>query len=266
MSVSHPVMALWNAPPANFVTRLGQTIDVGLSQAKEAGREINIFFRDDDVSTPKDGFARLASIFLRHHVPLCAAVVPAWLDESSGIELKALFADSPELCFWHQHGWRHVNHQQAGKKSEFGSDRSLAAKSADIMKGQEIIQRVFGERAGLFFTPPWNRVDEETLETLSDHGYCAVSRSQNAKPLPPLSLPDVPVNVDLHTRKTPNAKDAAIEILHEIETGLASGYLGIMLHHHRMNSVAFDFLDAILDQLTSRHSLCFVTLADIILA
>ena len=104
----------------------------------------------------------------------------------------------------------------------------------------------------------------ETIQGLVKEDYLALSRSVGAKPLPPLPIPDIPINADLHTRKAPSSDQAAQDILHEIENGLASGLLGIMIHHQRMNDAAFDFLDDLLKIFSTQKHIHRVTLDDLL--
>lgn len=66
-------------------------------------------------------------------------------------------------------------------------------------------------------------------------------------------LPDIPINVDLHTRSeiTPEAGQEAL--LDEFQKAADAGRIGIMIHHQRMNQAAFSFLDICLG-LAARHS------------
>ena len=76
-------------------------------------------------------------------------------------------------------------------------------------------------------------------------GFTAVSRSAGADKKVPLpeGLPDVPVNVDLHTRTEPDPIEGLDRLVREFADAAAAGRIGVMLHHQRMNDAAFDFLD-----------------------
>ena len=150
---------------------------------------------------------------------------------------------------WHQHGWRHVNHEGRGKKQEFGDGRPTNALRRDLRAGHMRLAGIMGGELCRMFTPPWNRCSEKTLELLARLGYRAVSRTWEAKPVSERGLPDVPVNVDLHTRKAVRPHADWKALLKELETALAGGWCGIMLHHQRMNAFAFDFLGILLQHM-----------------
>ena len=99
------------------------------------------------------------------------------------------------------------------------------------------------------FTPPWNRCSAEALALLNHLGYLAVSRYQGARPASSESLPDITVNVDLHTRRETRAEDGWQNLFEELRAALFNRFCGIMIHHQRMNDAAFAFLDLLLDRL-----------------
>jgi hypothetical protein len=110
-----------------------------------------------------------------------------------------------------------------------------------------------------FFTPPWNRCSIETLHGLQSLGFKAVSRSQNAKPVSPVELPDIQINIDLHTRKEPDPELCLKLLLKEVEQSISSGCGGIMIHHQRMNQNSYAFLELFLGIVSSSPLLHPVT-------
>jgi len=94
--------------------------------------------------------------------------------------------------------------------------------------------------------------------------FKAVSRSFGGKPLPPPNLPDIAVHVDLHTRKDPDPQTGWVNLVGELETGLASGSCGIMLHHMRMNDPAFLFLEYLLDLIAKTAKFSAVTYRELV--
>jgi hypothetical protein len=139
-------------------------------------------------------------LFLAHRMPLCLAVVPEWLDRSAWAKMQEYGPANPLWC-WHQHGWNHTNHEPEGKKCEFGESRDRAAIQTDLRKGSEHLGRLLGDLFLPVFTPPWNRCSRATLEILAELGFLAVSRFNNARPPAAGILPELAVNVDLHTRR-----------------------------------------------------------------
>jgi hypothetical protein len=209
-----------------------------------------VFFRADDVGEPSKDFKDLMALFTRHGAPLSLAVVPAWLTMPRWRTLEALTAGDPAPWCWHQHGWRHVNHEKKGRKQEFGPARSETELITDLDWGREWLQTLMGQAFTPIFTPPWNRCSAETLELLKSRGYLAVSRGAGSQPPAPEGLPDIPVNVDLHTRKETDPHQSWQNLLHEMTIATEQGLWGVMIHHPRMNPAAFEFLDALLKILT----------------
>lgn len=235
--------ALWLEAPRN----LGRTVDALLADGTHRGAPATVFFRADDVAVPGARFQALLALFVRHRLPLNLAVVPAWLSGPRWATLRGWAAVGEGLWCWHQHGWRHANHEPPGHKpQEFGPARSEAAAARDLAAGRRRLEALMGADFTPVFTPPWNRCRASLLAVVSAQGYAAVSRNHGAVPPPPAGLPDLAVNVDLHTRKEPSPAEGWHGLAAEMAAGLAGGRLGFMLHHQRMNASALAFLDWLL--------------------
>ncbi|QJB55655.1 DUF2334 domain-containing protein [Pseudodesulfovibrio sp. zrk46] len=243
MIVKSTISPCWLASEQELTAAATRMADI-LSGAP-SGTEI--FFRADDIAVPGNNCQRMMEIHIARQIPLHMAVTPAWLTESRWAILKEWAGDSG-MFIWHQHGWRHVNHQQSGKKGEFGTDRPKSAKKADLAKGMERLRTFMGDEFQPVFTPPWNRFDAATAEALQELGYRAVSRSTGEQKKVPLTdfLPDIPINVDLHTRSEADPAEGLNALIDEFAQAVKSGRVGVMLHHQRMNDAAFVFLDAVL--------------------
>lgn len=238
---------------AVMLSEAADRLDV-LLQAAPAGTEI--FFRADDIGVPGEKCRMMMDAFRHHTIPLHMAVTPAWLSESRWATLSE-WGGKDDLWCWHQHGWRHVNHQQSGKKGEFGSDRTREAKRSDLLKGRTKLETIMGDAFRPFFTPPWNRFDTDTGEILKELGYQVVSRSTGEirkVPLPE-GLPDIAINVDLHTRSEAEPQKGLDALLDEFAKAVESGRVGVMLHHQRMNEASFSFLDSLLAMVSTKDNL-----------
>ncbi|MDD4392869.1 MAG: polysaccharide deacetylase family protein [Desulfobacterales bacterium] len=256
------VSSLWLDLPSDMVSRLERTVAAAIDRAGSA-RPVTIFFRADDVAVPGNSFDRLMALFLAHQLPLSLAVVPAWVTPARWADLRKSGAGERALWCWHQHGWRHVNHEPAGKKSEFGASRSREDITADLEKGRYRLQILLGPDFYPAFTPPWNRCDVTTLQQLKDLEYHAVSRSRGSCCPPPDGLPDIPVNVDLHTRKEIRSEQGWENLLGEIHQAISCGFCGIMIHHQRMNNAAFYFLKHLCRIISTRRELLAMHLKDL---
>jgi len=256
------VSPIWHHQPADLIARTESCIQSACEQAANP-EEAFIFFRADDVAAPGSRFTRLLEVFSFHRAPLCLAVVPAWLTQPRWQALNRAGQRAPSRWCWHQHGWRHTNHETQGKKQEFGPSRSRTDLEHDIRCGRQRLENVLGKHFYPVFTPPWNRCDHKTLAVLKNLGYAAVSRSRINSPPSPKGLPSLDVNVDLHTRKEKSPAAGWQNLFDELRRGIASGQCGIMIHHQRMNGAAFDFLEILLMALAGHKKIRLVNFKDL---
>jgi hypothetical protein len=239
----------------------------GVIENFSSHREHLLFFRADDVGAGGRAFEVLCELFRHHGVPLNMAVVPAWLSRT---RIDQLFGTTPPgepYWSWHQHGWRHVNWQRKGKKSEFGQERPFEKQWKDIWKRKKKMVSVFGDRFTPVFTPPWNRLSAATVKILHELGFQAASLTD---PFPkscktPHHLKNFRVRLDLHTRK---AKDGAADyrtLLDEI-SALADKRepWGMMIHHQKMTRFAFEFLHQLLYLFREKSGVRFLKFEDML--
>ena len=245
-----PVSSIWECNPQDLKRSLDQCLRETLTDTSRA----KIFFRADDIAAPSRNFSRLVNLFREYRTPLCLAVVPAWVSAARWRAVLETAGDEPSLWCWHQHGWRHTNHEPDGKKQEFGPSRTREAVARDLSLGKQRLETILGDRFYPFFTPPWNRCGAHTLAVLEEMGYNGVSRSKGAKPSSN-SLPDLYVNVDLHTRREKDGTKDFRDFFREFSKVLVKGYCGIMIHHQLMNDAAFDFLGVLLQSLQAEKKL-----------
>ncbi len=255
------ISSLYKNLPHNTEKMLQEAVATGLANGTG---QAQIFFRADDIGVPGQQFTKLIHLFLEHKLPLCLAVVPTWLTADRLSKLLEDTGTAGSQWCWHQHGWLHRNYETVGKKQEFGSARSGATQFADLKKGKDRLQKILGSTFSPFFTPPWNRCSKDTLKGLQNLKFHAVSRSENAKPNPPAGLPDIQVNIDLHTRKENDPEKCLRNLLTEITQGIANGTGGIMIHHQRMNQEALDFLALLLNTIRTEPKLSSLLFQDLI--
>jgi hypothetical protein len=260
--MSTSISSLWLFPPVDMAFKIQLCVDSAcdMRSSRDSGY---LFFRADDIAVPGKNFARIMELFTRYRVPLSLAVVPAWLTGPRWKHLKGLSRRDPSLWCWHQHGWRHINHEPGGKKQEFGQRRTPSQIRRDLTQGKKRLEICMERDFYPVFTPPWNRCSDITLEILRELDYRAVSRDKGSLPPPPEGFDDFQVNVDLHTRKEPDPSECVNNLLTELKEGLISGSCGIMIHAQRMNEAAFSFLDILLSALTRHKKLNLVHFKDL---
>ncbi len=119
------------------------------------------WWRDDDAAAWTPALERLVAAL--EGVPFALAVIPA-----------AAAADLPGAVL--QHGWRHRNHAgPAEKKAELGSHRPQEAMLAELEKGRERLQILYGRRFLPVLVPPWNRIDPALAARLPAAGWRGLS-------------------------------------------------------------------------------------------
>ena len=244
--MTEKVSALYHQPlPEVLYLRLGEAL---------AGKQVQVFFRADDIGKMDSAFIRMMELFGKYQMPLCLAVVPMWMNKDRWQVMSRFIPDDLLWC-WHQHGYAHINHEARGKKNEFGESRPEEDVRRDLQLGRQRLAEILGPAFCPVFTPPWNRCSPATLQLLSELGFNALSRSSGVQPQ--ANLPDLYVNVDLHTGKETALSTAMERLLADWKRGIEDGYLGIMLHHQRMNEHSFFLLEQLFKILQSQEGVAF---------
>jgi hypothetical protein len=237
--------------PSDVIARIESCINAACDRLTATGTVL-VYFRADDIGVPGAKFFRMMELFSKYRIPLSLAVVPAWITAQRWNALQNPGRRFSSLWCWHQHGWRHINHEYAGRKQEFGPARLQADIKDDLLKGKGRLENIMGDNFYPVFTPPWNRCNRKTLELVKECGFIAVSRNRGALPPAPHALPDFCVDVDLHTRRVIDPTTEWNRFFAELTEYLSSGRCGMMIHHRKMNSAAFDFLETFL-KILKRH-------------
>ena len=254
--------AVWEQPFREWRQELASALECDLGSHPPS-----LFFRADDIGAGGRAFQALCRLFRYHHIPLALAVVPAWL---TGTRADQLFAAAPlkePLWGWHQHGWRHINSQPAGEKSEFGEQRPAEKQWHDICLGLKKMTQIFGERLVPVFTPPWNRLPLATLKILQELDFKAVSMTRPfpSSLRPGIGLRNLRIQLDLHTRKAKDGRADFLMLLDELSHVVTKKEpVGIMLHHQRMTLFAFEFLNELLHLFKHKVRARFSSFADLL--
>jgi predicted deacetylase len=213
----------------------------------DAAAPVVFFLRDDDAGWDDEALFALLDCTEAAGAPLDLAVIP----QATGHDLAARLqyrARASTLLGFHQHGYAHLDHQGAGRKSEFGDARSVARQRDDLRAGRARLDLLFDAGIDPFFTPPWNRCSAATPPLLAELGYAALSRDRGAPPQQ--ALPELPVAVDW-CRERRRADTAGQDVAAGVASALAAsvragGPVGLMLHHAAMDAIDLARLAALL--------------------
>ncbi len=145
-----------------------------LEHWSRAGRDVTLWWRDDDAVTATPQLERLLGILRPPGgapVPLCLAVIPRQADRS----LAAVAASQPQLSIL-QHGFAHTNHAPAGeKKAELGGHRPATAILAELAEGRDLLRALFPAGLASVLVPPWNRIAPAVRAELPAIGLAHIS-------------------------------------------------------------------------------------------
>jgi len=197
----------------------------------EASGSIRFFFRDDDAGWEDARLFELLDVFADSNVPIDLAVIPKSISNSTARELRKVLEERPNQVSAHQHGYAHVNHEQTGRKCEFGNSRSSALQQADIAAGKALLNERLGPITQSIFTPPWNRCTVSTAVCLRLEGFTLLSRDITATQFGMPGLSELPVSIDWFglrkgVRLTPNEIGESLR-----KAASSQAPVGVMLHH-----------------------------------
>jgi peptidoglycan/xylan/chitin deacetylase (PgdA/CDA1 family) len=195
-------------------------------------RPVDFFFRDDDIGWGDDRLWPLLDLFAEHGLPADLAVIPAELTERLARGLHA----APGTPRFHQHGFAHVNHEQSGRKHEFGPSRPKPLQRQDIAEGRRRMTDLLGPLTEPIFTPPWNRCTRETGECLAELGFAVLSREAKAAPFGVPGLVELPISVDWFAHRK-GVRLSRAEFGDLVAATVRSGRpVGVMFHHAIMDA------------------------------
>jgi hypothetical protein len=197
----------------------------------QASKPVTFFFRDDDAGWDDEALLWLLDIFGEEAAPLDLAVIPSSVDEALATTLLDRRGGTVRRLRFHQHGFRHVNHEATGRKCEFGPSRDRAEQAADIAAGRDRLRGLLAAALDPIFTPPWNRCSQTTVDVLCELGFTAISRDATAASLRLDGLVDVSIAVDWAERDHPLGPGIAAVGAKLAEAAAGRPVVGIMLHH-----------------------------------
>ena len=207
---------------------------------RAAGREVTLWWRDDDAAEPSPALSRLLGL-RPPGCPLGLAVIPAAAKPS----LASVLPDAVDVLV---HGFAHANHAASGdRKSEYPAGRIAPE---EMREGRERLEALLGERVLPVFVPPWNRMGEDAAAALPAAGYRVLS-GYRGRPEGP--LPRLDTHVDLVDWRGERRFAGADTVLGALAAALAARRdtsdprpTGVLTHHMAHDAAAWGFLDALL--------------------
>ena len=152
-----PHMSLWDG------------LSEELARWRDAGRNVDLWWRDDDAGATTPALQRLVSLSSASGVPLALAVIPAKAEPE-------MLATLHERITVIQHGTDHVNRAGAGeKKTEFPALEPAAEALSRLAAASARLKDMARARFLPVLAPPWNRLPEQLLPHLKS-AYIGLSR------------------------------------------------------------------------------------------
>lgn len=232
-----------------------QALQAELDAWAAAGREAQLWWRDDDAAAPSAALERLLALSAASRAPLALAVIPAHAEAA----LAAVVATVPDVAVL-QHGYAHANHAPTGaKKCELVDPATHATLVDDLRRGRDRLSALVGPRLLDVMVPPWNRVAPALARQLPALGFAGLS-TYRARPAPEAApgLRQVNCHVDILQWRpqcgflgTAAALDLLIGHLAAKRRGTADAgeASGILSHHAVHDEAAWHFLGELLDRL-----------------
>jgi hypothetical protein len=226
-----------------------QALDDEIARWRDAGRDIELWWRDDDATDTGAALDRLLELQRQTAVPLALAVVPARATPALAERLAAV----PAIDVL-QHGYAHANHAlPPDKKCELGPHRPAMLVLGELGTGRMALERLFASRALPVLVPPWNRIAPALVPALPEIGFSGLSTFAARRRAEPVrGLRQVNTHVDVIDWKDgPKfvGQDAALAALVEAlrrSRSATSEPVGLLSHHLAMDEGAWDFLRSIL--------------------
>ena len=204
-----------------------------------AGREVTLWWRDDDAVEPSPALSRLLG--LRPGGPFGLAVIPAAAKASLAGELT----EGVDVLV---HGFTHVDHAAPGaRKSEYPAGRVVPD---ELRAGRERLEAIFEDRVLPVFVPPWNRMGKDAAGVLPAAGYEMLS-GHRGRPVGP--LPRLDTHVDLVDWRGGRQFAGTGPVLRTLAGALAArrrtgdpAPTGLLSHHLVHDAAAWRFLEDLL--------------------
>jgi hypothetical protein len=230
----------------------------------KAGQIARLWLRDDDAISTTPALDRLMELSAKHHTPILLGVIPMLARPC----LVQRLAGCPHITVA-MHGIWHQNHAMAGqKKQELPPELGRHAILERLRLGRSRLVGLFGEPAGAWYIPPWNRIAPEAAALLPEVGFTALSCfAAAASGIPALAQRNT--HVDLmnwqagRTGKPPS--QVAAELARELARARTEGFrpVGVLAHHLDHDENAWRSLASLLEITSAHANATWVTSGDL---
>lgn len=238
------------------------TYELELLLENEASPSV-FFVRDDDAGWADSRFFELVEVVAASGVRLDVAAIPAALVPPTARRLSELAVSG--VVSVHQHGWRHANHEQLGRRCEFGASREEAQLVGDLLEGAATLRGLLSGALEPFFTPPWNRCDDRTADLLPELGFTVLSCDRSAPQRRRAGLAELPVAIDwVRSWREGGPAAVAAACCRAVRSRPHLESIGVMVHHAAMSAVELEALDRLLSVLQAAASSTLSSMAEIV--
>jgi len=142
-----------------------------LARWRDAGRQAELWWRDDDATRPTPPLDRLLRLAEASGAPLALAAIPAGATAALADRLAA----APAVAVL-QHGWSHADRSSpGGRKAELADGRVAAEMLDELRRGRRRLVRLL-PRTLPVLVPPWNRIAAALPALLPGAGFAGLSR------------------------------------------------------------------------------------------
>lgn len=245
-------------------------LNTALSRLKDAGRYVDVWWRDDDAIHVTPALLRLLALSRSRDVPVAIAAIPA---QTRADLIGHLLHE--KLASLLVHGFVHANHAPPGeKKAEFGPHRPLSLLLDDAATGLSRLRAMTGGTVLPVFVPPWNRIASNMLPGLAETGFTGLSTFGNrASAMASPGLCQINTHIDpVNWRGGGGLADAdelialtaqAIDTRRTVPL-LEQEPLGLLTHHLLQDEATWSFCANWLEKMRSADPIRVVSAADLV--
>jgi hypothetical protein len=238
----------------------GDALSAELDRWAEAGLTARFWLRDDDAVADSPALRRLLDAFAPAAAPLLLAVIPLRFEDS----LPAVIAAEPCLRPA-MHGVLHENHAPDGVKSEeLPPERGKEAITAALAAGRARLVGAFGEEAGHWYVPPWNRIAPQVAAWLPDCGVRVLSTFGDKPTATPAGLARLDTQIDIidwrSGRVGRTARWAAETVAHSLAArrlDRPDRPIGVLSHHLAHDEAAWACLSYLVAAIAAHPAACW---------